>query len=186
MTGASRAWVAPGILRLHIGLLTRLQALADAFPDREFEIVSAHRPNARPTSRHRSGRALDLRIDGIHRRRVAAFARNLAKTGVGYYPNSTFTHVDVRADATHWVDRSGPGERPDYGVWPDRDAERDLERTVLAQVETATRALADGFSNLTPPSRRLPTAVPLPRAAPPPRIASGPARDRDVDWSIPW
>jgi hypothetical protein len=44
--------------------------------------------------------------------------QELSETGVGYYPNSTFVHVDVRPDAAYWVDRSGPGEPPDYGPWP--------------------------------------------------------------------
>ncbi|MBX3251665.1 MAG: DUF882 domain-containing protein, partial [Myxococcales bacterium] len=115
---AARRWIADGRRRIHPGLLVRLQALADRWPDRSFVIVSGHRPNARPTSRHRFGRALDLQVEGVDRFEVASFAQTLAHTGVGYYPNSTFTHVDVRERPAYWVDRSGPGEPPDYGPWP--------------------------------------------------------------------
>jgi hypothetical protein len=38
----------------------------------------------------------------------------LDQVGVGYYPNSSFVHVDVRSQNTQWVDRSSPGERPEY------------------------------------------------------------------------
>ncbi len=111
-------FVARGIARLHPGLLVRLQALADHWPGRTLSIVSGYRPRARRTSRHRHARALDLRVEGVPRYEVARFARTLPETGVGYYPNSTFTHVDVRQRSVYWVDRSGPGEPPDYGSWP--------------------------------------------------------------------
>lgn len=117
----SQAWISPRQRRLHPGLLVRLQALADQWPDREMVIVSGHRPRARRTSRHRVGRALDLQIEGVHRGDVARFARTLQATGVGFYPRSTFTHVDVRDETAFWIDRSGPGQRADYGPWPGWD-----------------------------------------------------------------
>lgn len=99
---------------LDAGLLIRLQAIARQFPRRTIQIVSGHRPGARHSSRHRVGRALDIRVSGVDRRHVAAFAMRLPATGVGYYPNSSFTHVDVRARGTFWIDESGPGEAPRY------------------------------------------------------------------------
>jgi hypothetical protein len=43
-------------------------------------------------------------------------------TGCGYYPNSSFVHVDVRQPGTGhvaWIDASGPGEPPHYvASWP--------------------------------------------------------------------
>ncbi|NOY89850.1 MAG: DUF882 domain-containing protein, partial [Deltaproteobacteria bacterium] len=107
-------YVAPGIPRLDPGLLTRLATLARRWPDRRILIVSGVRPRARRSSRHRVARALDVIVEGVERRRVSEFARGLAATGVGYYPNSTFTHVDVRARAAYWIDLSGPGERARY------------------------------------------------------------------------
>jgi hypothetical protein len=106
--------VAPGIPRLDPGLLSRLATLARRWPNRRILIVSGVRPRARSSSRHRVGRALDVIVEGVPRRQVSEFARGLAETGVGYYPNSTFTHIDVRRRAAYWVDLSGPGERPRY------------------------------------------------------------------------
>ena len=106
------AFVAPGILRLDPGLLLRLAALADRFPDRGIEIVSGYRPGAREGSRHRHGRALDLRVRGEDIGEVRAFLASQPETGVGFYPTSDFIHVDGRSRSVHWTDRSGPGEAP--------------------------------------------------------------------------
>lgn len=110
-------FVSPGIRRLDDGLLVRLQTLAEAFDGKPLSIVSGYRPRARRGSRHRHGRALDVAVEGVARREVALFARSLPNTGVGYYPNSSFTHIDVREESYHWVDLSGPGERPRYVAW---------------------------------------------------------------------
>ena len=104
--------------QLNPGLLSRLQRLADAHPGAAIEIVSGVRPNARPGSRHRSGDALDLRIDGVDHAQLAELARGFEGTGVGFYPNSTFIHIDVRDESAFWIDRSLPGQSPDYGPWP--------------------------------------------------------------------
>jgi hypothetical protein len=134
---ADPAFVAPGILRLDPGLMTRLQQIATHWPGRSITIVSGFRPSARRSSRHRVGRALDVRVEGVDRRQVVAFARTLADTGVGYYPNSHFTHVDVRDRQAYWVDRSGPGEDADYGQWPPprRELEDARDRALAAIAE---------------------------------------------------
>jgi hypothetical protein len=124
---------------LHPGLIERLQRVAEHFPDRTFEIVSGHRPDARVTSRHHHARALDFRVQGVSRERLRDFLRTFPKTGVGYYPNSTFVHMDVRDDKGYWVDRSGPGEPADYGSWP--PTPRELDRATA-------RILADARSGL--------------------------------------
>jgi hypothetical protein len=36
----------------------------------------------------------------------------LADVGVGYYPNSSFLHLDVRSCPMQWTDYAGPGEAP--------------------------------------------------------------------------
>ena len=44
------------------------------------------------------------------------------KVGVGYYPNSSFVHLDVRKDrSAFWIDYSGPGERAVYSQAPAQD-----------------------------------------------------------------
>jgi hypothetical protein len=125
-------FVAPGIARLDPQLPVRLQAIADRFPGRRIEIISGYRPRARRTSRHRLARALDVRVDGVSRAHLSDFLRTLPETGVGYYPNSAFTHVDVRERRYYWVDNSGPGERPAYDREPTDDVDRE-RREILAK-----------------------------------------------------
>jgi uncharacterized protein YcbK (DUF882 family) len=132
------AYLTSQIMRLHPGLLERLQKVVERFPNHPLEVVSGHRPDARYTSRHHHGRALDFRVQGITRERLRDFLRTLDETGVGYYPNSSFVHMDVRDDKGYWVDRSGPGERADYGVWP--PPKREIEQ---AQARILQGALAD-------------------------------------------
>ncbi len=158
------AYVTREIMRLHEGLLERLQRVAEAFPGRALELVSGHRPEARFTSRHHHGRALDFRVHGVTRERLRDFLRNFEGTGVGYYPNSTFVHMDVREDKGYWVDRSGPGERPDYGVWPPPKREVDQARDAILRGAMADLAALDGTIGA-PRMRDVPAARLL---APPP------------------
>src|SRR5690606_10466491 len=81
--------------------------------------VSGYRPRARQGSRHRVGRALDVQVEGVARKELATFLQTIPGTGVGYYPNSDLTHVDVREQSYAWVDQSGPGERAKYVAWPE-------------------------------------------------------------------
>jgi hypothetical protein len=118
--------LAPGIRRVDAGLLARLEALAEHFrkPNQSSRIVlvSGYRPRS-TGSNHSTGRALDFRLDGVTNEAVVAFCKTLLDTGCGYYPNSVFVHMDVRAGAGHvaWIDASRPGEAPRYvSDWPPR------------------------------------------------------------------
>jgi len=180
-------WLTPTHRRMHPGLLVRLQAIADRFPERELVVVSGHRPRARRGSRHRYGRALDIQVEGVPRAEVAAFARTLADTGVGYYPNSTFTHVDVRSRQVYWVDRSGPGEAPDYGPWPPTHEESRATRDeVLASIQATLDegAFTGGEAPADPEDVRERTLAAIDRLRrrdePLP-----PATDDEVDWDLP-
>jgi hypothetical protein len=155
-TAGSDPWVAAGIRRLDPGLLVRLQRISDRFPDREIQIVSGFRPNARRTSRHRTAQALDVRVDGVSSEALCAFLQSFPETGVGYYPNSTFTHLDVRDRSVHWVDRSTPGQRADYGrvdgdPFPEDDPAMggQTERATLAR-EPSPRRSAPAATTTTP------------------------------------
>lgn len=87
-------------------LLYDLQTRAGE-PHGEFEIFSAYRSpqtNAmlRRTSRrvarrslHMSGKALDIRLCGCSNRKVRDSAIALSRGGVGYYPRSSFVHLDT-------------------------------------------------------------------------------------------
>lgn len=113
--------VAPGVRRIDEGLLKRLDAVARKFPGKVISVVSGYRPQSRG-SLHKEARAIDLRVAGVANEDLAAFCKTLPDTGCGYYPNSSFVHVDVRLPGTgsvSWIDASGPGEAPRYVTrWP--------------------------------------------------------------------
>ena len=117
--------VSPGIKRLDARLPHALQLVLDHFdkpgPARKVHIISGYRP-ASKGSYHATGQAIDFRIDGVSNEALVSFCKTLSDVGCGYYPNSTFVHMDVRADGTGhvaWIDASGPGEAPRYvSSWP--------------------------------------------------------------------
>ena len=119
--------LAPGIRKLDPKMVLRLQQLSDHFhadakkPAHKMQVISGYRPLS-AGSFHASGRALDFRIDGVNNEEVVAFCKTLPDTGCGYYPNSSFVHLDVREAGTGhvaWIDASGPGEAPRYvAAWP--------------------------------------------------------------------
>ena len=121
---AHREWL-PGVKRIHEGLVTRLQSMVDRFQARKVTLVSGYRPTSLG-SFHQSARALDLHLDGVANEKVVEFCRTLPDTGCGYYPNSSFVHVDVRPAGTghvYWIDASGPGEPARYvSSWPPKDS----------------------------------------------------------------
>jgi hypothetical protein len=69
------------------------------------------------------GLACDFRVDGVKTAELRDYLRKtFEKVGVGYYPNSTFVHLDVRKDrSAFWIDYSGPGERSIYSETPSDD-----------------------------------------------------------------
>lgn len=46
-------------------------------------------------SLHMQGRAIDIRLSGLHTRKLRDTAIKLAHGGVGYYPSSDFVHLDT-------------------------------------------------------------------------------------------
>jgi hypothetical protein len=83
--------------------------------DAPVQVVSGYRvrgENASGGSRHGSGEAVDIRIDGVGPRDLSRHIdTNFAQVGVGYYPTSQFVHIDNRTRSYYWIDRSGPGQR---------------------------------------------------------------------------
>src|SRR6185312_1430220 len=100
----------------------RLAALvgqvSDHFGGKPLHVVSGFRPYTRAQytehSNHNLGRAMDFSVEGVPNTVVRDFCRTFRNAGVGYYPNSTFVHLDVRAGKAYWVDYSKPGEAPRY------------------------------------------------------------------------
>ena len=99
-------------------LAALLTKVSDHFGGRTIHIVSGYRPPESSEytheSRHHTGQAVDFYIEGVPNDVLRDYCHSFAGTGVGYYPRSSFVHLDVRPITTRWVDESGPGEAPRY------------------------------------------------------------------------
>jgi uncharacterized protein YcbK (DUF882 family) len=99
-------------------LVTLVGIVSSHFGGKMMEVVSGYRAYAAtqysPHSNHNYGKALDFRIRGVKDDEVYDFCRTLRSAGCGYYPNSSFLHLDVRDTKASWVDWSRPGEPPKY------------------------------------------------------------------------
>jgi len=116
--------VAPGIKRLDSGLLERLQAVVDKLRPKaaaNLSVISGYRP-ASKGSLHAEGQAIDFSLVGATNVELVDACKTLDDTGCGFYPNSSFIHMDVRpkgAGHVSWIDASGPGEDARYvSAWP--------------------------------------------------------------------
>jgi uncharacterized protein YcbK (DUF882 family) len=101
-------------------LVSLLGIVSNHFGSRKIEVVSGFRPYT-PTqytahSNHNHGKAVDFHVVGVPNEAVRDFCRTLKNVGCGYYPNSTFVHMDVRESAAFWIDYSKPGEPPRYNA----------------------------------------------------------------------
>jgi hypothetical protein len=76
-----------------------------------------------PHSPHMKGLACDFRVVGVKNTDLRDYLRRAyPHIGVGYYPNSSFVHMDVRqGPSAFWIDYSGPGERAMYSSNPSDD-----------------------------------------------------------------
>jgi uncharacterized protein YcbK (DUF882 family) len=101
-------------------LVALVGVVSDHFGGRPIEVISGFRAYSpvqyTAHSNHNQGRALDFRITGVPNEKLYEFCRTLRDTGCGYYPNSSFVHLDVREGKAFWIDWSGPGEPPDYAA----------------------------------------------------------------------
>lgn len=122
------SWRTGARTEMHPRLLRVLVRVSDRFEGRPIRVVSGFRPYSpsqyTPHSRHNEGKAVDFSIEGLPNAAVRDYCRSLVAVGVGYYPNSSFVHLDVREASAYWVDFSGPGERPRYADARGRDPGR--------------------------------------------------------------
>jgi uncharacterized protein YcbK (DUF882 family) len=99
-------------------LVTLVGIVSSHFGGKTIEVVSGYRAYTptqySPHSNHNYGKALDFRIRGVKDEELRDFCRTLRSAGCGYYPNSSFVHLDVRDTKVYWVDWSRPGEPPRY------------------------------------------------------------------------
>jgi uncharacterized protein YcbK (DUF882 family) len=112
--------------RMDPRLMKLLYQTGHHWPGRRLEVVSGYRhPSVakNPHSPHMQGLACDFRVEGVKTADLRDYLRrSFDKVGVGYYPNSSFVHLDVRKDrSAFWIDYSGPGERAIYSAAPDQD-----------------------------------------------------------------
>lgn len=107
---------APKGTPIHSRLVRLIATVSDTFGGRKLRIVSGYREfSYSAASKHKVGRALDFSIPGVPNEALRDYLRATFKNiGVGYYPNSTFVHLDVRTYNAYWIDDSGPGEPPRY------------------------------------------------------------------------
>jgi uncharacterized protein YcbK (DUF882 family) len=141
-------------------LVALIGIVSDHFGGRTLEIVSGYRAYTptqyTPHSNHNYGKALDFRVEGIPNEALRDFCRTLRNTGCGYYPNSTFVHLDARDSKAYWVDWSHPGEPPQYekpGVQADEGAS-DVPDEKAPSGGSAAPSPSGGSAN-TPPTMPL-------------------------------
>jgi uncharacterized protein YcbK (DUF882 family) len=96
------------------------------WPGRKVEVVSGYRhPTVakNPHSPHMLGLACDFRVTGVTNVELRDYLRKaFPHVGVGYYPNSSFVHLDVRkSGSAFWIDYSGPGKNALYSDNPGED-----------------------------------------------------------------
>jgi uncharacterized protein YcbK (DUF882 family) len=96
------------------------------WPGHRIDVVSGYRnPSVakNPHSPHMKGLACDFHVEGVQNTELRDYLRRtFTKVGVGYYPNSSFVHLDVRKDrSAFWIDYSGPGDRAVYSENPNED-----------------------------------------------------------------
>jgi uncharacterized protein YcbK (DUF882 family) len=148
-------------------LMRLLYQTGRRWPGHRLEVVSGYRhPNVakNPRSPHMKGLACDFRVAGIKNTQLRDYLRqSFQKVGVGYYPNSSFVHLDVRKDrSAFWIDYSGPGDRAMYSATPAEDLK-------TGRAEQFHPSKIDGsWVNDAPPDRDdSPTP---PNDVPPPRV----------------
>ena len=181
-------------------LLRLLVRVSDTFGGRPIRVVSGYRSSSYfSDSRHKQSAAIDFSIYGIPNAVVRQYLLLFENVGVGYYPNSSFVHLDVRPCAMQWVDYAGPGEaprlRPSSPRFANRPSVSDLDEIAEGVAAVLDRTKGPSIAAPAPepaadsaPSRRAaprratgPRYDPAPHDAPAPRDDASPRDDGDVN-----
>jgi LysM repeat protein len=166
----SRPTTDPRLIRL-------LAKVSDKFGSRPIRIVSGYRTRSFfEDSRHKLSRAVDFSIPGVDNVTLRDYLRTLPSVGVGYYPNSSFVHLDVREANTYWVDYAGPGEAPrktnsrSHAHDHDQEADGDLQDPEVSEGDRPRETPPQGLA--TPyPTLSAPTGLPSPTGTPSTEVA---------------
>ena len=107
-------------------LVRLLYEVGRHYDGRRIEVVSGYRDPGvakNPKSPHKLGLACDFRVVGIRNQDLRDYLRkSYDHVGVGYYPNSSFVHLDVRTGSSaFWIDYSAPGSNSLYSENPVAD-----------------------------------------------------------------
>jgi uncharacterized protein YcbK (DUF882 family) len=132
-----------------VGLLAQI---SDHFGGRKIHVISGYRiagGNTHHESRHVAAAAIDFRIEGVPNRVLRDYLRHFNDVGVGYYPNSSFVHFDVRPSNAYWVDLSSPGQRAAYVPRTEREG-FDGRTTGLAELGKTLEATLDELDHEEP------------------------------------
>lgn len=177
LSAALASWRTGREMLMDEHLLALIADVSDEFGGRPIRIVSGYREHSfAPGSKHKAGQAFDFSVPGVPNDALRDFLRTLPDVGVGYYPNSTHVHLDVREKFTYWIDYSTPGAQPLYSY------DRRIAKMTPAQRQLAAAldALASRREPLGRPATagvegRLPLALSTEEsraksAAPPPRV----------------
>ncbi len=101
------------------GTLAMLADVAEHYPGKTIEYVSAYRANRQEsaTSPHRHATAVDFRIRGVQLRTIRDYLwRNYTGIGVGWYPEGQYIHIDSRPKLhdTSWTFLKGRNKYTPY------------------------------------------------------------------------
>jgi uncharacterized protein YcbK (DUF882 family) len=111
--------------KIHPRLLRMIAEVGAHYAPRRVELVSGfrHSKDRKSKSPHAKAVACDFRVSGVSNQALRDYLRSkYAKIGVGYYPNSVFVHLDVRAkQSAFWIDYAGPGDPAEYSGDPEVD-----------------------------------------------------------------
>jgi uncharacterized protein YcbK (DUF882 family)/LysM repeat protein len=96
-------------------LMSTLIQVSDTFGGRPLRIASGYREHSfAKESKHLHGEACDFSVVGVPNEALRDYLLTFSGVGVGFYPNSSFVHLDVRTEKMMWVDTAGPGNAPNY------------------------------------------------------------------------
>jgi LysM repeat protein len=149
---------AEGAERVPSRLLELLSQVSDTFGGRPIRVVSGFRESSYVAeSKHKTGHAIDFSIPGVPNSAVRDYLRKFKNVGVGYYPNSSFVHFDVRGHNSYWVDYAGPGQPP--RLTPNAPIAKPMADPMAQPDNTAESEELPSKPSAAPPTPE-PTAVP--------------------------
>jgi len=148
---ALASWRTGRTLLIDERLIRLIAKVSDEFGGRPVRLVSGYREfSYAPGSKHKVGQACDFSIPGVPNDALKDYLRTLHDVGVGYYPNSTHVHLDVRDENTYWIDYSSPGDRPMY-AWQRRAPHWGAhERAIAAALDALPLGILNAGSAVKP------------------------------------